>query len=211
MASSVETMHADADRRLVVGDDPKVTFAVCASAMSMVSPVWNRMFKLSDANASYTWRDTGLTEHELKEDDPDAFRVILMAVHFRFKELRELCITSFEFLESIAALCDKYDTAHLLKPWVPMWISKVLGPEDLSEDKFEGDLTVAWLNIACVFGEKEILKTMVRCIGREMEVENQDIFIQDYLLDNITPHVIGKLQLKLFRTTLLWLTLFQPI
>ena len=197
--ANVEILHKDADRRLIVGDNPKVKFAVCASVMSMASPVWNRMFKTPDADAAYTWRDTGVTEFELDEDDPDAFRILLMAAHLRFQDLAELKFLNYEQLGSIAVLCDKYDTAQLMEPWIRLWIENA-SKHQAFWNMWLGQHTVHLLNIAYVFRDQDMLKNSIRCVGQNMRLEVQT---QSYpssgnmqMLKMIIPDIIGEFQLS---------------
>ena len=166
----MEVMHPDADRHLIVGTGRKVTFAVCASSMSKGSPVLKHMFRSPDANAAYSWPDPDKTEFELDEDDPDAFRVVLLAIHLRFNDLGERNISDIGTLSSLAVLCDKYDVAHLVKPWVQSWIRQAAESSTPSEDLVD-DCTTPWLNVAYVFRVENILKKTIRCIGRNIQFE----------------------------------------
>ncbi|KAI9664026.1 MAG: hypothetical protein M1821_007517 [Bathelium mastoideum] len=207
MNSAVESMHPDADRRLIVGKHQKATFAVCASAMSMASPVWNRMFKAPNADTACTWREPSLTELELIDDDPAAFRIVLMAVHYQFEELGQLAFNDLhnvECIASIAMLCDKYDTARLLKPWIQQWIASAIRGHRPSLAFLYND-TINWLNIAYVFNRKDILKTTIRCIGLNIEAAQetnpgspsaklQPPSWQSLLLKDAIPDITGELQ-----------------
>lgn len=205
----VEVMHPDADRRLIVGTDSQVTFAVCASAMSMASPVWRCMFKAPDASAAYTWRDPTFTELKLDEDDPNAFRVVLLAVHYRFEDLEDLDVSGVKSLASIAALSDKYDVARIIKPWMQPWIAKAARYAPPSQENWN-DFTVPWFNIAYVFKNEDILRKTIRCIGREVELEKihgindvvevrgkQRNVAKAYMLKDMIPDITGEFQMMI--------------
>ncbi|KAH8649054.1 hypothetical protein BX600DRAFT_554628 [Xylariales sp. PMI_506] len=66
-------------------------------------------------NSGHQWVIT------LPEDPPRGMRVILDVAHGHFDCVRENICSDWPLLYEVGLLVDKYDLAHLLRPWGPTW------------------------------------------------------------------------------------------
>ena len=53
------------------------------------------------------------------DDNPDALLILLNAAHLRYAQVP--ATLEFQELYDVAVLCDKYDTAQLVQPWIEHW------------------------------------------------------------------------------------------
>ena len=93
------------------GKGHQKTFIVSPKAMCLASYVWREMLNR-----------TGLCEQnriDLTGDDPDAFLILLLISHLQFSKV-PLHVT-YTLLVHLAVLCDKYEMAQILFPWIPPW------------------------------------------------------------------------------------------
>lgn len=110
------TIHIDrnGNLKLVVGPNA-VQMQVDANALRRASKVFDRMlfgpFRESHQTANWTV--------ELPEDDPEALRIILHAIHANFGNLpRDLALSK---LYDLAMMADKYGVIGSLLPWGHCW------------------------------------------------------------------------------------------
>lgn len=89
--------------------------------------------------------DDGLQHIRLQEDDYEAMRIMTNVIHLQHDWVPTKI--SFEFLDALAILCDKYDLRKCLGLWPQKW-SKPWN-EFVSEPGYE-----RWLFIALVFRNK---------------------------------------------------------
>lgn len=65
----------------------------------------------------------GSTRIPLHEDDADALSILMAAAHAQYYLLPAR--VSFDVLHALAVLCDKYDMAHVLRPWPMLWTDQL--------------------------------------------------------------------------------------
>ena len=105
----------DRTTRRLSPNDVQRTFTVSSAVMRLASPVWKTMldprghFKESSSNG----------EVHFVEDNPAALLLILRIAHLQFRKVPESL--DFHELVDLAIVCDKYDTAGLVRPWVKKW------------------------------------------------------------------------------------------
>lgn len=200
-------LSEDGDRTIIVGEagDSQRLYKVDSRSMAMASPIWKAMFSTKNG-----FRESNPNEPvEFPEDDAEALLILLRIIHYRFHEVpKEL--PSFECLLEIAVLCDKYDVAQLVRPfiegWMRPWINFYLEPG------YEH-----WLFIAWTFGCQEIFDTLASALVLRIEVHqggkikrwnrprsretSQDSIInreEAWISDeNMPPEIIGKLVLSI--------------
>ncbi|KAK1770178.1 hypothetical protein QBC33DRAFT_313487 [Phialemonium atrogriseum] len=123
----------DGDLRLEVGPD-KANCVVCSRTLSRASAVWKKM--LNGPFLESRPRD-GEWIVELPEDDYKALTLVLNILHFRFDRIPDPTTLTVDELFNLTILTDKYDLAHLLRPWV-----RPLSGSLLSQDH---DLRLLWI------------------------------------------------------------------
>lgn len=108
------TLDPSGDLLLIVNQAARQkTFRVSSFAMCLASPVWRAMLSPS-GNFKEAHPKDG--EISFPEDDPDAMFIVLSAVHYQFQHIPE--DLSSENLLNLGILCDKYDVAKLMLPWL---------------------------------------------------------------------------------------------
>jgi hypothetical protein len=90
-------------------------------------------------------------------DDPDFLAILLYALHFRAEKVPRA--VSFVQLWELAILCDKYDCASAMAPWIALWTR---GPPQL-EGNFSQCL-VKWIFMAWVFDRDDLFRGVTRAI-----------------------------------------------
>jgi hypothetical protein len=98
---------------------------------------------------------------DFSEDDGEALLVLLRITHFKFIEVP--ATLELETLFDVAILCDQYDCAHLVKPWLRQWLR-----EEHSPWKQPSIGRERWLLVAWVFGRERLLKEVASMLVLEM-------------------------------------------
>ncbi|KAK0667808.1 hypothetical protein QBC41DRAFT_323229 [Cercophora samala] len=131
----------DGDLLLAVGTaSEQTTFKVDASALRRASPVWKAM--LFGPWAESKPMDGSKWVVELPEDDVQALTVMLGIIHNVYELVPGPDKMTVDLLWNILVLCDKYDMARVLKPWVPSWSQHI---KSLKEpDTNEKMMFIAW-------------------------------------------------------------------
>jgi hypothetical protein len=97
------------------------TFLVSTRVLGLASAVFHAMFQphfeegLSILNRKCPTIDLG-------HDDPLSLEIIFQILHHQSGDIPEA--VPAEILSKIAILCDKYDCAKPIKPWVLQWLGK---------------------------------------------------------------------------------------
>ncbi|KAI9770476.1 MAG: hypothetical protein M1839_003191 [Geoglossum umbratile] len=137
MDSSTLCIVKNGDRELTVAySDECDTFIVSSVAMSLASPVWNKIMNPPFGEPAH------LAEKPISflEDNASALLILLRIAHLQFREVPlELDYTN---LFNISVLCDKYDCLDIIQPWVGTWLE---GMEAFAMTSgCEGSLFIAW-------------------------------------------------------------------
>lgn len=80
----------------------------------------------------------------MPDDDVEAFLLVLRIAHMRFNELPKKGALTLESLVDLAVICDKYDRAHIVRPfpdhnnWAQPWFA------NLHSNKHTELLFVTW-------------------------------------------------------------------
>lgn len=101
---------------------------------------------------------------DLSEDYGEALLILLRIAHCQFSMLPTQL--DFETILEMAAICDKYDCAGLVQPWLELWL--VNEEKECVEPGHED-----WLFIAWVFGREGIFQTLTRKLLREMTIDDE--------------------------------------
>jgi len=178
------SLHDSGDRTIIVGEKEagQCLYKVSSLAMSMASPVWRAMF-----NPVSGFRESNPdVPVEFPEDDPDVLLILLRIAHLQFHHLPKSI--SFAWLMELAVLCDKYDTVHLVQPFIENWMSPwtLLCLEAGYED---------WLFIAWTFRCQKIFSLLAASLVLSIEVGSDDNILNpgnEVLGDHMPPQIIGK-------------------
>lgn len=196
MSLSTDTVCIDpsGSQKLVARhEDPetkttKVTeFMVSSPAMCLASPVWRKSLDPERPWAKHRSEKEGL---QMLDDDPYALSILLDIAHLNFD--RVPVSLSFEQLLKISTLCDKYDTAQLVRPWNTDWIIHAQKIKPLCSPGTEDWLFVAW-----VFRDKTMYETVSRHLVNTIWSFTGQSFCNDKvtLLSEYLPSgALGKLQ-----------------
>ncbi|KAH8153234.1 uncharacterized protein LAJ45_02821 [Morchella importuna] len=132
------------------------TLRVASQVLCVASPVFRVMLGTSSSfKEACELREkagSSLLYHlTLDEDCPEAMGIILLALHCQNDRVpRKL---SFEKLHSLAVVCDKYDCAAGVSPWVDIWVAPWKRRADT--EGYE-----RWLFIAWVFDVYDVFKDL---------------------------------------------------
>ena len=96
-------------------NDVQKTFVVSSAVMRLASPVWRTML---DPQGHFMESSSDGTVH-FAEDNAAALLLILRIAHLQFRKVPD--VLEFHELISLAVVCDKYDTAGLVRPWIKTW------------------------------------------------------------------------------------------
>jgi hypothetical protein len=145
------------DRLVHVWDKDKKLriYRVQSAGLRVASPVWRAMlnpdvFREGSSNAPMEFHD----------DDPDALKILLSIVHFRFDQV-PAAPPSFEWLVQIAVLCDKYDVVHVVRPILQGWLTP------FTDFCFHYGYEL-WIYVAWVFGCPKIFEALAGHIRRNI-------------------------------------------
>lgn len=101
---------------------------------------------------------------DFTSDPAEALLVLLKIAHLQFVSIPAALST--DELSEVAILCDQYDCAQLVKPWLTGWLAnedtewkKIEGTESGSKEKC---LFIAW-----VFGREQVLRGVSSNLVRE--------------------------------------------
>ncbi len=102
---------------------------------------------------------------DFTEDNWLALEILLHITHLKFTQIPNRL--SENLLAQVAILCDKYDCAHLVKPWLAGWLS-VIESDTKPQTGGGRNLFIAW-----VFGREKTFKTLVPLLVRETYINNR--------------------------------------
>jgi hypothetical protein len=135
------TLFDSGDFIAVLGseEEGEVEVLVSSQALCISSPVWRAL-------CFGSFLESAQKRTTFPDDDPDSMLLLFHIAHMKFNKVpAEMGLFD---LHCLAVVCDKYDAAMLLQPWVRNWIEK-----NKSNSKRYGNeklLLVFW-----VFGDAE--------------------------------------------------------
>lgn len=187
--SSLVIFDTDGDLVLVVNEgEEQRWFRVSTKVMRLASPVWRVML---DPSGPFQEAKRENNEIAFPEDDPDVLCILLHIIHLRPLSLPGTL--EVDELMALAILCQKYDTAELVGPWVQAKWAGVLFMH-AHKDGFEALFLVAWVfqdvsRYATSLAKRLILDCNLDDQGRfEVQVEHRGL-----LEDHVPPVIMGML------------------
>ena len=165
--SNVPVLLDSGDVRLYVRySNRSLTWSAFSSNLAQVSPVWNKMLnppfpKISSKEGG----DGGMQAKSIDftDDSAEALLILLRIAHCQFSKIPSRL--ELETILHMAVLCDKYDCAGLVKPWLDSWLVNEWSQYDRPGNE-------QWLFIAWVFGKEQIFEASARKLQREMTVDD---------------------------------------
>ena len=156
----------------VGGNEHQKAFIVSSKAMCLASHVWRKMLE-----------PTSLCEQkrvDLTDDDPEALLLLLQISHLQFSKVP--LHVEYTLLVHLAILCDKYEMAQLLLPWITPWQAD-WKPHALKEG-YENMLSVAW-----VFSDLETYTAFARnwVMKSTLDFDGNLVMGTDALKNKIMP------------------------
>ena len=187
------------DLGLEVGPDA-VRFVVDSRTMARASAPWKKMLHGGYAESK---PQQGSWVVRLPEDDPEVLHILLATIHGDFSKTPNK--PKLEQLSRIAELADKYDLAHLLRPWALSWCSDLdssyyIGPymgSDWKAPDYDTMAHIAW--IAWVLGSLPLFEKATMGLVMEAEVDGDGQLLDpagEPLLDShiffSVPDILGE-------------------
>ncbi|KAI1802348.1 hypothetical protein F4811DRAFT_563328 [Daldinia bambusicola] len=117
--------HADPNGDLCLTVGPQAAeFIVCSKTLVRSSPFWKKMLYGGFAEGKKTQPESGKPDWVVKlpEDNVAAMTIILNIIHGRFDKVpgyEDFVYTTHFY--NLCVLTDKYDMAHVLRPWAKGW------------------------------------------------------------------------------------------
>jgi hypothetical protein len=125
---------------MVAGLNP-INFRVCAGSLAVASPTWRKA--ISQTRLRATAQQMRVCKIlRLPDDNPDALRIILQVIHYKFDALPDTI--SCETLFYTVMLCQKHGIQRLLKPFWNKWMKGVAASPALEPKSFVQQVMIAY-------------------------------------------------------------------
>ncbi|KAI0859888.1 hypothetical protein F4860DRAFT_515385 [Xylaria cubensis] len=126
------SLDPEGDLCLQVGESPATSFIVCSRTLARTSSFWNVLLngEFREGKKSCS-RDAGSERRpiDLPEDDPRPMALLLNIIHGHFDRVPSYeCAMNIWDLYDISVVTDKYDMAHVLRPWAAGWLRSIITP-----------------------------------------------------------------------------------
>ena len=162
--------HGDIILNIKNGADHR-SFRISSHAMRLASPVWEKML-------TGQWMESHKTAISLEDDNPDTLLIVLRAAHLQHHKLPKKL--TFGQIVKLAVVCDKYDTATVVRPFLNQWITP-----------FQMNYLVPgyeqWLSIAWTFGYRDQFMNIAHHLTRTLNMDNEDRCL------NVNGEILGEL------------------
>ena len=192
VSSSILHFDPFGDRKIIAGSEEKPEiFLVSSQAMSLTSRQWRAMFAADSPFATAPSSPNSVVEIPMPDDDANALRVLLSVIHLKFGLLPKLL--AYDDLVKLAIVCDKYDVAEVVQPWITDWINNHKVLESL-EDRSRIANTEGWLFVAWTFGLISIFERVSAVLIKNIALsEDYTITISGHVVksDYMPPGVLG--------------------
>ena len=158
------------DRQIIAGKGGNAElFTVSSNAMSLACKPWNAMLGKDGRFVEASEHQT--TPIPFPDDDVHALRILLNTVHLQFPSVPTKLTTAE--LRGVASLCDKYDCAKVVQPWLVHWIQ-----EARRDDKAHNRTPHShWCCISWVFGLKDTFKTVTEMVLEHTATSAGKVFL----------------------------------
>ena len=166
MSSGLTYIDPDGDLKVKAGSIiQQETFVVSSKVMGLICKPWKAMF---GANSNFVEGSRSPdTIIPFPDDEPNALRILLNAGHLQFALVPKTL--DFATLLQVAILCDKYDSAGVVQPWLDGWLRHAY--KNRQTPLHEG-----WLMISYTFGLSETFREAANLIVRDLQIEKSGAF-----------------------------------
>ena len=188
---TLQYFDPDGDLKLKVGPESQhEIFVVSSKAMCLVCQPWRAMFG-SDSQFIEGTRSSD-TVIPLPDDDVNALKILLNAAHLRFPLIPKTL--DFATLLQVAIVCDKYDAAGVVQPWLDAWLKHAVKHR-------QTPLHEGWLMISYAFGLQSTFLEAASVIVCDLEIRSNGLFNSARLRyrnrqfldeDRMPPDILGK-------------------
>ncbi|KAI1176515.1 hypothetical protein F4777DRAFT_578012 [Nemania sp. FL0916] len=151
-----------------VGMHPTRSFIVCSRSLARASPFWDKMLygDFIESKKPHCEDDSVEWTVKLPEDNSTALGLLLSIIHGQFDVVPDyddlLCVQD---LYEISVIADKYDMAHVLRPWARGWLRSTLESAELIGESLREQYCHERLWISWALGDtanfEEIAKIML--------------------------------------------------
>jgi hypothetical protein len=157
--------------KLIVGEEG-VEIDTAPQVMANASPVFRRMLQPNGFAEGQNISRTGSVPIPLPDDDASAMTIICDIFHLRSEKIPIKDMAS-DTMADIATLVDKYDCATAIQPWPRLWLTQLLGRQDLKdiESMSLGEIG-KWIHISCHMGFDEQFSQMTSALIRRASHED---------------------------------------
>ena len=164
----------DPDYKIQVTYNSEIcTGRVSSHAMALGSPVWEK-FLFPPWSGSREAKDlegqdvrtSPVQQLDFAEDDGEALLTLLRIAHLQFKEIP--VTLPYDYRLNLAILVDQYDCIGIIRTWLATWLANE--EMECKEPEHEG-----WLFIAWAFGRKEVFKSLVLKMVKEIVVDTDGV------------------------------------
>lgn len=165
-------------------NDAQKTFVVSSAVMRLASPVWRTMF---DPQGHFMESSSNGTVH-FAEDNPAALLLVLRIAHLQFRKVPD--VLGFQEMVELAVVCDKYDTAGLVRPWIKQWEESLQERSVLVEEPGREE----YLIFAWTFGDLPTYEKIADRLICNATCDDRDRFYVDGnpLGRNMPPGAVGE-------------------
>lgn len=185
--SSNNSRRAGSETHDLPPNDVPKTFIVSSAVMRLASPVWNTMLEPQ----GHFMKSFSNGEVHFAEDDATALLLVLRIAHLQFHQIPQ--VLDIHEMVSLAVVCDTYDTARLVRPWIKQW------EESLKKRAIfvEGPGHEEYLFLAWTFGDLVSYEKIARRLIFNSTSNNEGQLYADGKLlgKNLPPGAIGELSL----------------
>ncbi|EGX53246.1 hypothetical protein AOL_s00006g507 [Orbilia oligospora ATCC 24927] len=102
----------------------EIRYLVIGHILRVISPIWEKCLDPSSPfKSEKVVYDNGqdMTALHLEDDNPDCLLNLFRCTHFQYSDVPTTL--DFHDLKELAIICDKYDCAQVLKPWLGNWLA----------------------------------------------------------------------------------------
>ena len=100
---------------------------------------------------------------DCRKDNAEALLILFNIAHTKFSEIPLRVSTSLFY--QVAILCDQYDCAEMVSPWLSGWIKN-------EDQDCCGKEYAKWMLISWVFGRTRSLQKSASCILRDLKIDD---------------------------------------
>ncbi|KAF3912297.1 hypothetical protein AA313_de0204480 [Arthrobotrys entomopaga] len=104
-------------------NNTEIRYLVIGQILRIISPIWEKCLDPNSPFKCETSRYDGqdMVALHLEDDDPNCLLILFRCTHFQYDDIPTKL--DFDQLLMLATICDKYDCAKALAPWLNGWLA----------------------------------------------------------------------------------------